>query len=165
MSRIIWVILSAFVLRACVLEPVRLTDESMVPVVSEGETVLVSKLKYGLRIPGSGVMLLDWNVPQKGDLVVVVSVGDPPVNLLRRITSVPGEKVQVEGKEVTLLKDQYMLSAEQKEGAMDSRQFGIVSRRAIIGKATYIWMPKNQIASTEGGSKVESKSRFLQPIL
>lgn len=153
-------------LRACVLEPVKLTDESMIPVVSDGDTVLVSKLKYGLRIPGSGVMLLEWTQPKKGDLVVAVSVGDPPLNVLRRISAVPGDSVRLpNGIDANLVKDQFYLSAEQKEGALDSRQFGIVSRRAIIGKATHIWMPKNQITSTDGGSKVESKSRFLQPIL
>lgn len=156
-------------MRSCVLETVRTSDDSMAPQVIQGDVVLVSKIRYGVRVPGSGSMLWEWSAPKKGDLVVAVSVGDPPVTLLRRILAVPGDKyLQVDGKEGILAKDQYFLGAEQKENVMDSRQFGPVSRRAILGKASYIWIPGNQSASPEGGSRVESEKsvrRFLQPLL
>ena len=159
----------ALVMRSCVLEPVRTSDDSMAPQVIQGDVVLVSKVRYGIRVPGSGAMLLEWSAPKKGDLVVAVSVSDPPVNLLRRILGLPGEKITLEdGKVVEVPKGQYFLGAEQKENVMDSRQFGPVSRRAIIGKASYIWIPGNQSSSPKGGTGVESEKsarRFLQPLL
>jgi signal peptidase I len=157
----------ALCLRACVFESVRMTDDSMVPVLRDGDVVFVSKLRYGMRVPGAGAIMAEWSAPRKGDLVVAVSIGDPPVNLLRRITAMPGDKVQgPDGKEITLKEGEYFLSAEQKDGA-DSRKLGPVSRKAIIGKAVYVWAAKKPIA--EAGSQVESPKstalwRVLQPL-
>lgn len=166
-TKLVWVIFAAFAMRACVFEPVKLTDESMVPVVAEGDMVLVSKLYYGIRVPGSGAMILEWNKPKKGDLVVAISAGEPPVDLLRRIDAVPGDKVKLpDGKEAVLKPNEFFVRAEQSEGVMDSRQFGPVLRRSIIGKATHTWFAKNP--SAEAGSKVDSSKsswRILQPIL
>jgi signal peptidase I len=163
LSRLFWVFFVALLLRACVLEPVRVTDESMTPVLQEGEVVLVSKFRYGLRVPGAGAILAEWDPPQKGDLVVAVSVGDPPVNLLRRITGLPGEKMPLpDGKELVLKEGEYFLSAEQKD-AIDSRKLGPAPRKTIIGKATHIWLAKRP--SAEAGSQVESSNRrLLQPL-
>lgn len=166
LGRLLWLAALALLFRACVLEPVRVTDESMTPVVLEGEIALVSKLRYGLRVPGGGALLLEWSQPRKGDLVVSVGVGDPPVNVLRRITAVPGDKVTMpDGKEAVLQEGEFFLAAEQKEGVMDSRKMGPVPRKSIVGKATYIWLTKRP--STGGGSQVESSQsgwRILQPL-
>lgn len=156
LGKLFWVLAAAFLMRACVFEPVRLTDDSMSPVVNEGEVALVWKLRYGIRVPGAGATLVEWSKPKKGDFVVAVAAGDPPVNLLRRIAAAPGEKVTLpDGKEAVLKDEEFFLQAEQSEGVMDSRKFGPVLRRAIIGKVSYVWVTK--IPSAEAGSKVESK--------
>ena len=156
-SRLLWIFAFALGLRACVVEPVRVTDESMVPVLQDGDVVLVSKLHYGLRVPGAGSILTEWRAPQKGDLVVAVAVGDPPISVLRRISAVPGDTVTMpDGKSEVLKEGEFFLAAEQKEAA-DSRKLGPVSRKAIIGKATYVWLAK----------KVDSPKsdwRMLQPL-
>jgi signal peptidase I len=166
LSRLFWILAVALCLRACVVESVRMSDDSMLPPLREGDVVFVSKLRYGLRMPGAGAILVEWASPQKGDLVVAVAVGDPPVNLLRRITGVPGDKVNgVDGKEITLKVGEYFLAAEQKD-ATDSRKLGPVSRKTLIGKATYVWAAKRP--STETSSRVESTKppawRFLQTL-
>jgi signal peptidase I len=166
LSRLLWVIFAALALRACVLEPVRITDDSMAPRLREGDVVLVFKLQYGLRIPGAGAIFFDWSTPRKGDLVVAVGVGDPPVNILREITSEPGETFPTPEGPAKVEEDQFFLMAKQAEGVVDSRRIGLVNRRAIIGKATHIWFSKKP--STDEGSKVESAQaawRVLQPLL
>ncbi len=165
LSRLFWVLAFALGLRACVLEPVRMTDESMSPILQEGDVALVSKLRYGLRVPGAGASLAEWDPPKKGDLVVAVSVGDPPVTLLRRISGLPNEKVMLpDGKELVLKEGEFFLAAEQSDG-MDSRKLGPVPRKAIIGKATYVWLAKKPSAAaiSQAGSR-PSKWRILQPL-
>jgi type IV secretory pathway protease TraF len=77
------------------------------------------------------------------------------VTVLRRITALPGEKVTLpSGKEATLKADEFFLAAEQNEGVPDSRKFGPVARKSIVGKATYVWVPKRP--STAEGTQVES---------
>ena len=165
LSQLFWVLAIALSLRACVFESVRMTDESMLPLLRDGDVVFLSKLRYGLRIPGAGAVVAEWSPPQKGDLVVAVSVGDPPINVLRRITAVAGEKVLgLDGKEITLKEGEFFLAAEQKDG-VDSRKLGPVNRKAIIGKAVYVWVAKRP--SAEAGSQVESPKsewRLLQPL-
>jgi signal peptidase I len=159
------VALAALVMRACVVEPVRLTDDSMAPYLSEGDVAFVFKLSYGLRVPGSGALLWKWASPHQGDVVVAVNVGDPPVSVMRRISAGPGDVVSwEEGKNVTLKPDEYFLKAEKAEGSVDSQRFGPVPLRSIIGRVSYTWASKNP--SKEGGSKVESeKPRETQPPL
>jgi hypothetical protein len=131
-------------LRACVVETVKVTDKTM-DIVEPGDTIVVNKLNYGLRIPGSGALMLQWQSITRGDLVVVVDVSDPPQTLLRRIAAVPGDSyllpTDTHGVNRTrvLKADEYAVTADKMEGAPTSTSFGAISRRAIIGKAKYIW--------------------------
>lgn len=161
-SVLLWVGLAALVMRACVFEPVRLADDAMLPSLGEGEVALISKLRYGLRVPGAGAVLVEWSPPKKGDLVAAVAVGDPPLNLLRRVSGLPGEKVVLgDGTTVELKPGEFFLVADQPTAAIDSRKFGPVPRKAIIGKATHVLFGKR--VSGGAGSGVES-SRTLEPL-
>lgn len=159
--------LLALTMRACVLETVRVSDDSMLPVFADDDVALVCKACYGLRVPGSGAMLLEWKAPAHGDLVVVAGAGDPPTTLLRRITALPGETAKLEdGSTVELKPGEYFLSAEKKEGTVDSRKIGPVPRRTIVGKVTHSWNGKTP--SKEGDSQVQSADpnrRILRPVL
>lgn len=164
---LLWAVFAAFLMRACVLEPVKLSDDSMTPTLADGDVAFVSKLRYGIRVPGAGAMLIEWREPQKGDLVVAASVGDPTVTLLRRVGAVPGEKARLDdGNVVTLKPGEYFLVADKKEGTLDSRRIGPVLRRTIIGKVTHRWTAKTP--SSPGDSRVDSsepKGRTLLPVL
>ena len=137
-----WVIFPALLLRACVLETVRITDNTMLPEVKPGDIGIIWKLNYGLRIPGTGAMIVEWNSVKKNDLVVLADIGNPPQTLLRRVIAVPGEKVKdpTQNKEIMLGVDDFWVLSEMLETAPDSRNFGVVPRRAILGKAKYIWL-------------------------
>ena len=165
LGKLFWVALAALAFRACAVETARVVDDSALPLLAEGDTVLVMKLRYGLRVPGSGALLVDWSPPQKGDLVMLVDVGDPPGALLRRVSAVPGEQVTLPtGKTAILGPEQYYVTAENPGNFVDSRTLGPISRRSITGKVTHTWFAKSP--STGEGSKVESeKSRILQPLL
>jgi signal peptidase I len=46
---------------------------SMVPAIQPGEVLLINKLSYGIRLPGSSSYLLRWALPRPGDIVVFYS--------------------------------------------------------------------------------------------
>ena len=164
---LLWVVAAAFTLRACVLEPVRVADEAMAPALRSGDVGFLWKLGYGLRVPGPGALLLEWSEPAKGDLVVAAGVGDPPSTIVRRISAGPGERAQLEdGSTVELKPGEYFLLAEKGAGAMDSRKFGPVPRRSIVGKITHAFRAESP--SPGGSSGLESGQptrRSLQPVL
>lgn len=152
--RILVVLAIGLTLRACVLEPVRSSDNAMSPFLSDGDVGVLSKLSYGIRIPGSGAMLIEWADVKKGDIVVATGVGDPPADLARRVTGIPGDSVLLPGKKApeVLENGQYFLSADQSN-AVDSRQIGAVSRRAIMGKLTHIWLSADSKVKSEDTQK------------
>jgi len=163
----LWVAFAALLMRACVLEPVQISDDSMAPTFASGDVAFVYKLRYGLRVPGAGAMLLEWQEPRVGDLVVAASIADPPVTLRRRVAALPGDRAKLtNGTEITLKPGEYFLVADKKSGTLDSRQIGPVLRRTIIGKVTHRWTTKTP--STLRDSQVdssESKGRTLLPVL
>jgi signal peptidase I len=43
---------------------------SMLPTLKPGSMLVINKVAYGFRIPGLGVYLFRWSLPQPGDMVV-----------------------------------------------------------------------------------------------
>ena len=159
-KKIFFVLVLALGLRACVLETIRNPDDAMSPALQAGDIALVWKLSYGIRIPGSGAIIWNWASVKRGDIVVVSGVGDPPVNLVRRVEACPGDKILLPGQsKMTVLEPgEYFLLADKKDSGLDGRQLGTMSRRSIVGKVTHIWLPAN--------SKVKSNNAtILQRVL
>ena len=140
-KRLFWIAVPALFLRACALEVVRVTDSTMHPIANPGDLIFVSKLAYGLRIPGIGAYTLRWNKVDKEQLVVITDVGEPPQTLLRRVVALPKEAYTFSGQmEAQITKsNEYFVLANTAERAPDSRSLGAVPLRSIIGRAKYIW--------------------------
>jgi len=155
LTKFFLVLLLGFGLRACVLEPFRFTDDSMAPTYFEGDLVFVSKLSYGLRVPGAGTELAQWSQPELEDLVVAVNLGDPPQTLLRRIKGKPGMTVVGgDGQNLSVKEGEFFLLSDSMAETVDSRKFGLVPKKNIVGKVIWGWSGKK--SSTPDQSKVES---------
>jgi signal peptidase I len=79
-------------------------SESMQPSLEVGDRVLVSKWAYGYSLPlGIGYVLPDswngrigWSQPRRGDVVVFRDENQtPPRNLIKRVTGVAGDVIEV----------------------------------------------------------------------
>ncbi len=49
---------------------VLIEGESMMPTIESGAKVAINKLAYGLAIPFTSSLLIQWNEPEVGDLIV-----------------------------------------------------------------------------------------------
>jgi signal peptidase I len=156
-KRIVWqifyVLLLAGFTRGCVVEPVRVADDVMAPVLWDGDVVLISKLAYGLRVPGSGAVITNWHHIEKGDLVLISGAGEPQLTAIRRVLLVPGETAEIPlsegGGTRKLRSDEYLVTMDQEPKEPGVHGFKVlVPRRGILGKAWRIWIPAE--------SKVES---------
>jgi signal peptidase I len=67
---IIGAFIAALVMKLFLFDFMIAEGHSMVPAIEPGTILLVNKLFYGLRPPGSGVYLLRWALPRPGDIVV-----------------------------------------------------------------------------------------------
>jgi signal peptidase I len=71
-------------------------SESMLPTIAVSDRLLVNKLAYGLRVPLSGLYLLRFAGPARGEVVVLTSPEDGKV-LVKRVAAVPGDRIEVAG--------------------------------------------------------------------
>src|SRR4029077_12184518 len=88
----------------------KISGTSMEPTIKAGETVLVNRLKYW------------FTKPKKDDIIGFHEPRDGKI-LIKRITKKSGTKYFVEG--------------DNKSASTDSRVFGWIEKKAIIGKVVY----------------------------
>ena len=145
------------VLKLFVFEILTVSGESMMPAVSDGEHLLVSKLAYGLVVPFGDRLLLQWKSPARGDVVIymydnkivvkrcVACGGDSleysPDNDYNHILRAGGAEIALTESQYLRLRDSgsvpegYILAVGDNYGvSVDSRAYGFVSERNILGK-------------------------------
>jgi signal peptidase I len=93
--------------------------QSMTPAIKSGKVILVCKILYGLRVPGSVSYVCRWSLPREGDVVVFYTPGGD--------MAVKRYMKNVDGANFYALGDNGVLS-------YDSRSYGPVPVNHIIGK-------------------------------
>ncbi|MFA6532203.1 MAG: signal peptidase I [Patescibacteria group bacterium] len=136
---------------------------SMEPNLHNRELVLLQKSAYR----GDGL-------PQRGEVAVVRYPGDPEhKRYVKRVVGMPGEKVKISDGRVyingTKLKElyipatvitepegewqigtgQYFLMGDNRPNSNDSRYFGPVEKRFLVGKALAIMFPRTSTIETK----------------
>lgn len=96
------VLLIVVVFRAFLFEPFRIPSASMMPGLVDGDFILVSKFRYGLRLPLVNTKVLPTWEPQRGDVVVFRSTSGPHINLIKRLVGVPGDHIVVRDNRISI---------------------------------------------------------------
>jgi len=144
----------SLVLRATVIDSFRVQGQSMEPTLHDGDRVLISRLSYRL------------GEPQRGDIVVFRH----PTNgarYIKRIIGLPGDVLEIRLGQVLVnqqpLEEPYLarrtpgsfgpvrvpagtvfVLGDNRANSEDSRVFGFLPLRYIIGKAFLLyWPPSN----------------------
>jgi signal peptidase I len=130
---------------------------SMKPTVLEGDVVWVNKLAYDCKVPFTLWRVAEWADPQSGEIVVCFSPEDGK-RLLKRVVGVPGDTVELRNETlflnaimitprkralrnfgpVTVPEGSYYMLGDNRDDSHDSRFFGFVPRREIVGRATAV---------------------------
>jgi signal peptidase I len=155
----VWEFLKIVVIAAVIVVPIRyflfqpffVRGESMKPSFENGDYLIVDEISYR------------FNNPQRGDVVVFKYPNDPSQRFIKRIIGLPGEVIDIKNGRVTvfkdgqkqtlneseylpadlstqgsvhvvLKKDEYFVMGDNRPFSYDSRRFGKVPRRYIIGK-------------------------------
>ncbi len=88
-------LLGVLAIRSAVAEPFRIPSGSMVPTLEIGDHILVSKFKYGLRVPFTDVEVMPLEEPVRGDVIVFRYPPNPELDYIKRIVGVPGDRIEV----------------------------------------------------------------------
>jgi signal peptidase I len=91
----------------------------MTPTLRSGAVLVVFRLAYGLRLPGSPGYLLRWSGPKAGDVVVFLT---------------PGGDTAVKRCGVRSSGDMFFALGDNYRESYDSRFYGPVPVDRVIGK-------------------------------
>ncbi len=99
---IIIAILLALFIRTFIVQAFKIPSGSMLPTLKIGDHLLVNKFSYGVKIPFTGTLLVPWNDPERGDVVVFRFPKDRSVDYIKRVVGVPGDIVTIKDKHVMI---------------------------------------------------------------
>lgn len=142
-------------IRYFLVQPFYVKGASMEPNFEDHQYLIINEITYR------------FNDPQRGDIVVFRYPKDPRQYFIKRIIGLPGEKVIVKdgkvyifndeykngvaineniyldttvtvgNKEIELGEDEYFVLGDNRSASLDSRSFGAVPKRLIVGK---VWL-------------------------
>lgn len=140
-------------------QPHQVDGSSMVPNFHDLEYILTDKISYRIH------------TPNRGDVVVFHSPADERVDFIKRIIGIPGDTVKVqggyvylngqkleekyindpsqvlagrfmrEGAEIDVPPGQYIVMGDNRLHSSDSREWGPVTLKGIVGRAFFRYWP------------------------
>lgn len=146
-----------------VAQPHKVSGASMYPNFQDGDYIITDKVTY------------KFYEPERGDVIVFKNPRDESQDFIKRIMGLPGDRVKVqggyiyingklvqepyikadvitnpgsfmrEGQEVVVQSGEYLAMGDNRPHSSDSREWGFVTKREIIGRVFFRYWPSNQV--------------------
>lgn len=152
-----------------IVQPHRVSGESMMTTLHDGELILTNKIEYRTK------------KPERGDVITFKSPQDPKKDFIKRIIALPNERLEVtknqikiynnehpdgfildepyldahqitegggafpEGVSRSVPPDEYVVMGDNRLNSFDSRAWGPLKKDAIIGKAWFVYWPLDRM--------------------
>ena len=154
-----WAVALALVIRTFLMAPFKIPSGSMRPTLIEGDRILVNKFLYRVR------------PPRRGDIIVFRYPDDLKRPFIKRLAAFGGERVEIRdgrlvvdgqpveegalaairyanqgvygaaGDAVTVPEDSFFVLGDNSGSSHDSRFWGFVPKRLLIGRALCVFWP------------------------
>jgi len=116
---VLWAFTAAFVLKLFVFDFMIAQGQSMEPAIENGAVLIISRLRYGLRLPRRQNYLISWAKPRTGEVLVFYTPsGELAVKRCAEATEWGG----------------FIMEGDNAHFSYDSRSYGPVPFNNIIGK-------------------------------
>ena len=164
----------ALIIRSFIVQPYYIPSGSMLNTLHIGDRLFVTKFSYGIHIPFINKEIIDMGQPEKGDIIVFPFPKDPSIDFVKRVVATPGDVVEIRNKQfyrngkaveetyiihsdpliinshrdnfgpVTVPEGQVFVMGDNRDNSRDSREWGMVEKKTIRGKAWVIfWSSKS----------------------
>lgn len=156
-------------IRIFIAQPFIVSGSSMVPTFEDGQYLVVDEISYRL------------GDPERDDVIIFRYPNDTKKFFIKRIIGLPNETVEIKGNDVTIINeehpeglkleqpyvknassnnsrfelndDEYFVMGDNRSASSDSRYWGAVPRKLLIGKAFLRLFPLNKINLLPGDYK------------
>jgi signal peptidase I len=165
----------AMFIRTFFVQAFKIPTGSMRPTLLEGDAILVNKFIYGAKIPFTNWRLPAIRQPKRGDVIVFIYPENPKKDFIKRLVAQEGETVEIkkgtiyingqpllesvfsqryyynrgglaqEGERIPVPKDHFFVLGDNSASSQDSRFWGFVPKKNILGKAILIYWPLTRI--------------------
>ncbi|HEX8946989.1 MAG TPA: signal peptidase I [Candidatus Paceibacterota bacterium] len=163
---VLLVVLVVVPIRLFIAQPFVVDGESMHPTFENGNYLIIDELTY------------DFEKPQRGDVIVFRYPGDPSIFYIKRIIGLPGETVSITNGlttitepngasktltepyisskdasynlNTTLSGDEYFVMGDNRPESSDSRVWGPLPKRDIIGRVLLRLYPPSKMGFFPG---------------
>jgi len=165
----------AMIIRAFIIQAFKIPTGSMRPTLLEGDIILVNKFIYGARVPFTDWRLPALRQPKRGDAVVFIYPDNPKKDFIKRLVATGGESVEIksgtiyvndkpllepefgkryyynrgeygqENKKIVVPSDGLFVLGDNSASSQDSRYWGYVPQKNLLGKAIIIYWPPQRI--------------------
>ncbi len=159
----------AAVLKLFIVQAFRIPSGSMIPTLLVGDQILVSKLAYGVKNPFHDRYLFRTGHPRRGDVIVFKYPKDETKDFIKRVVGIPGNSIRIVKKqlyvndqlqkepyiqtldpsvtdevprdnfETVVPPHSYFVMGDNRDDSYDSRFWGFVKSRKIVGRAVLIY--------------------------
>ena len=163
----------ALFVRTFFVQAFRIPSESMEDTLLVGDFLFANKLLYGPKLPFIDVRLPAVREPQPGDIIIFKYPGDEKVDYIKRCVAVEGQTVELVDNHLyvdgVLQKENFtkyvfgsrperhfgpfkvpeghiFMMGDNRDNSADSRAWGPLDKRLIMGKAMFIyfsWNPRS----------------------
>ncbi|MBI3087655.1 MAG: signal peptidase I [Candidatus Omnitrophica bacterium] len=167
LESILWAAALALLIRTFIVAPFKIPSGSMRPTLLEGDRILVNKFLYRFR------------EPQHGEVIVFRFPENPKRPFIKRLIAVGGDRVEIRGGRVVINgrpagsavvqettyynqgefgqaqhavevpEGMYYVLGDNSSSSHDSRFWGFVPQRLLIGKAVCIFWPPKRIRALQ----------------
>ena len=159
---ILFAVITAILIVLFVVQPVKVEGTSMLPRIVDQERIFVNRFIY------------HFADIQRGDIVVFWYPKDSSKSFIKRVIGLPGDIVRIEQGKVLvngrplgetyldpryldhhsypperIPSDHYFVLGDHRNSSNDSRNWGLVPRRNIYGKAIFRYWPVSRLGSIE----------------
>jgi len=126
-----------------VFQVARVEGVSMAPTLADQDRLVVNKLVYL------------YSAPQRGDVVMLYYPEDPDKSFVKRVVAEPGDQLRIVDGRVfvndaalpddfgpsTIPRGYYFVMGDHRNNSSDSRSWGPVPKKYIVGKVQLRWWP------------------------
>lgn len=163
---LVFILILAFGVRVFLAQPFVVSGSSMVPTFQDKNYLIVDKVSYKL------------GDPERDDVIIFRYPKDPTKFFIKRIIGLPNETVDINSSEITVTNEEhkegfrlvepyvknhsenkthfelgdneYFVMGDNRSASSDSRFWGAVPRKLIVGRALVRLWPLNEIDTLPG---------------